>query len=98
MSDIQQQVSKHWADSRTIRFNILAFLLAILTLVGENNHILKPFLKPEFYQIVVAILPVINIYLRSITKESVHGKNTEQNQVKQNQENNKEQDDETIRK
>ncbi len=88
MSDIQQQVSKHWADSRTIRFNILAFLLAILTLVGENNHILKPFLKPEFYQIIVAVLPVINIYLRSITKESVHGKEKE---LKQRQE--KEQDD-----
>ncbi len=80
MSDIQKEVSKHWADSRTIRFNILAFLLAILTLVGENNHILKPFLKPEFYQIIVAVLPVINIYLRSITKESIHGKAKEKEQ------------------
>ncbi len=66
--------SKNFLKSKTIWFNLLAILVILVNALCENNEVLKPFFEPKIYNVVIAVLPVINLYLRSITEQKINFK------------------------
>lgn len=66
--------TKHVTKSKTMIFNFVTGLLALAPLLGFNFN-LTPEQVTAIVNVAVVAVPVINMYLRSITKDAVHVKN-----------------------
>ena len=62
---------KSWKKSKTIFFNIFSSILLIIPQLSELLPILNTLDNKNYYNYLSIIIILINIYLRSITKEGL---------------------------
>lgn len=62
---------KSWLKSKTIWVNAI---IASLAIVEANTQLLQSVLPTNIYVIVAIVLPIINIFLRTITTEAIVSK------------------------
>lgn len=62
---------KSWLKSKTIWVNAI---IAKLAIVEANTQLLQSVLPTNIYVIVAIVLPIINIFLRTITTEAIVSK------------------------
>ena len=60
--------SKSWWASKTLWFNILAFIAAIASAFGYTGE-----LSPEWAVFVPAIIAIVNVLLRLMVKQEIAG-------------------------
>ncbi len=68
---MEQKKSKPWYTSKTVWFNVVTVLGSIAGGLGGILPILEPFLAPKVFAWVLAGVGIINLVLRSITKDAV---------------------------
>ena len=61
-------MSKKWYPSKTIWFNATA---ASLLLVEQNLPILQPLIPLNIYTVATVVIPLVNVWLRTITTKGV---------------------------
>ncbi len=62
-------MSKKWYHSKTIWFNAKA---ASLLLVEKNLPILQPLIPLNIYTVATVVIPLVNVWLRTITTKGVN--------------------------
>lgn len=63
--------AKYWLRSKTIIFNVLVAVFAVLS---EQSEALRPFLSGGGYVVLMLIVSAVNTYLRSVTTTRLRGK------------------------
>lgn len=61
-------MSKKWYHSKTIWFNAMA---ASLLLIEQNLPILQPLIPLNIYTVATVVIPLVNVWLRTITTKGV---------------------------
>ena len=61
-------MSKKWYHSKTIWFNATA---ASLLLIEQNLPILQPLIPLNIYTVATVVIPLVNVWLRTITTRGV---------------------------
>lgn len=56
--------TKHWSQSKTLRFNLCA---ALLTVLSEQSGVLQSLLSEGGYVVLTVCIALGNAYLRTIT-------------------------------
>lgn len=64
---------KHWTKSKTMWFNIVVTTLGVATSILPYA---EPFLTPQIFGVLTAVIGAGNMILRSITKEAITGNNS----------------------
>lgn len=62
---------KSWLKSKTIWVNAV---IASLAIIEANTQLLQSVLPTNIYVIVAIVLPIVNIFLRTITTEAIVSK------------------------
>ena len=62
---------KSWKKSKTIIFNVFSSILLIIPQLSELLPILNTFDNKNYYNYLSIVIVLVNIYLRSITKEGL---------------------------
>lgn len=60
--------TKAWWRSRTVWANLL---IGVLLLAETNLHLLQPLLPLNVYQLTAFVLPILNLFLRAITRTGI---------------------------
>ena len=63
---------KHLLTSKTFWFNILAVIAPALAQFAVQMEVIKPFMDPKYYAILLLFVGVSNVLLRRITSEGTY--------------------------
>ncbi len=66
-------MNKSWKKSRTIIFNIFSSILLVIPQLSDLLPIFNTFDNKNYYNILSIIIVIANIYLRTITTQSIKG-------------------------